>query len=147
MKSKWDKTILLGLVVALIILIDQLTKYLASAYTGEIFFLSWYENHGISFGIELPDNIAVVSTIGFILILFYLFFSSHRYPFVYYLGLTLSLGGGISNLVDRLSFGFVRDFISISILPIFNLADVSIVVGVVLIIMGVLKHGRKSQKI
>ena len=147
MKSKWDKTILLGLVVALIILIDQLTKYLASAYTGEIFFLSWYENHGISFGIELPDNIAVVLTVGFILILFYLFFSSHRYPFVYYLGLTLSLGGGISNLVDRLSFGFVRDFISISILPIFNLADVSIVVGVVLIIMGVLKHGRKSQKI
>lgn len=144
MKSKWNKTILLSLVVASIILIDQLTKYWMSAYTGEIFFLSWHENYGISFGIELPANLAVVLTISFILLLLYLFFSSHRYPFVYYLGLILSLGGGMSNLVDRFNFGFVRDFISISILPIFNLADVSIVIGVILIIIGVLRYDKQN---
>lgn len=144
MKSKWNKIVLLGLVITLIIFIDQLTKYWISAYAIEQSFLSWHENYGISFGIELPTSIAVIFIISFILILLYLFFSSDKYPFIYYLGLVCSLGGGISNLVDRFNFGFVRDFISISVLPVFNLADASIVIGVVLIIIGVLKHDRQN---
>ena len=144
MKNKWNKTTFFYVLVVLITLIDQLTKYWMSTYTGRMSFLSWHENYGISFGIELPATLAVTLIIGFILILLYLFFSSYQYPFIYYLGLVFSLGGGISNLVDRFSFGFVRDFISISILPVFNLADVSIVIGVILIIMGVLRYDRQN---
>ena len=52
----------------------------------------------------------------------------------------------MSNLVDKLNLGHVRDFVSIWILPVFNLADVFIFVGVVMIILGVI-YDKRHQKI
>ena len=51
----------------------------------------------------------------------------------------LILGGALGNLVDRIFHGFVIDFISIWIYPVFNLADIFITLGVLLII---LKYGK-----
>ena len=62
-------------------------------------------------------------------------------------------GGVFGNLVDRVFCGFVRDFIDIDLFgynfPVFNIADVSIVIGVLLILMvtlkGEIKNGIKSR--
>ena len=64
------------------------------------------------------------------------------------------LGGGISNLIDRLFRGFVIDYLDINYLfkyPIFNLADICIVIGVFLIIMSLFfnkqERGNKGGRI
>jgi signal peptidase II len=54
------------------------------------------------------------------------------------LSMGLYLGGAIGNLIDRLTYGYVTDFISLGILPVFNLADLSISLGAVLFVAGIL---------
>ncbi len=74
--------------------------------------------------------IVAVVVIG-VIVLFY-----HRLPTENVwvrISLGLQLGGAMGNLVDRLVRGFVVDFIDIGFWPIFNLADISIVLGVVIL--------------
>jgi signal peptidase II len=55
------------------------------------------------------------------------------------------IGGAISNLVDRLRIGEVRDFIKLPHWPAFNVADISITVGVVVLLL-VIEGGRAERK-
>ena len=54
---------------------------------------------------------------------------------LYWLGLSLILGGAVGNLIDRLRFGYVIDFLDFRVWPVFNLADSCITIGVVLILL------------
>jgi len=54
------------------------------------------------------------------------------------LALSLIIGGGLANLVDRLMMGCVRDFIDLGFWPSFNLADSAVTAGVALIIFSIL---------
>lgn len=63
--------------------------------------------------------------------------------------LLLVLAGGIGNLIDRLFRGYVIDYIDINNLfefPVFNLADVFIVVGITILIIYVLLDGKRKQE-
>jgi signal peptidase II len=51
------------------------------------------------------------------------------------LGVALILGGAVGNLIDRLLFGYVIDFILVYRFPVFNLADACVVIGVGLILL------------
>ncbi len=53
------------------------------------------------------------------------------------LALTLQLGGALGNLVDRITIGHVTDFISIGTFAVFNVADSSITIGVLVLVLGV----------
>jgi signal peptidase II len=53
------------------------------------------------------------------------------------LAMGLQLGGAAGNLVDRLTMGRVTDFISVGAFPVFNVADASITVGVMVLLLGV----------
>lgn len=54
--------------------------------------------------------------------------------------LALQMGGAMGNLIDRLTLGYVVDFISVLRLPVFNIADLSIFIGVILILLPALPH-------
>lgn len=83
-------------------------------------------NKGIAFGL----NFGNIFLFYFILaIIFFLFLREKNN--LSFAGLTLIFAGGMSNLFDRIVLGCVRDFISIYNLPVFNLADSVISVGVV----------------
>jgi len=132
--------------------IDQWLKNIASKLAEGNFDFGFikllrYENYGISFGISLPQSIMLGSIITFLLVLIGLFFYGRTKHFVYYLGLILSFGGGLGNLFDRLKFGFVRDFISIGNFPIFNLADIAIVSGIILVIISAWFLNEQKQKV
>ena len=58
---------------------------------------------------------------------------------LYQLGLGLILGGTAGNLIDRVRLGYVVDFIDFSFWPTFNVADIGITVGAVLMIILILK--------
>jgi signal peptidase II len=51
--------------------------------------------------------------------------------------LVLQLGGAIGNLIDRLSQGYVTDFISVGSFAVFNVADACITLGVIILLAGV----------
>lgn len=62
------------------------------------------------------------------------------------LAMGMQLGGAVGNLIDRLLLGHVVDFISVGNFPVFNIADSSISVGVVVLILGVWWQERREKK-
>jgi len=55
------------------------------------------------------------------------------------------MGGAIGNLIDRIRFGWVTDFIDIGGWPVFNLGDSAIVIGVILILYHFIFRTRKIE--
>lgn len=110
-----------SIVVFLVVLIDQITKSS---------FKTIVSNTGASFGFLTGFNWFFV-LISFLVIGFIIYYKGK----IKSLGLAILMGGVIGNLVDRIVFGYVRDFIQIWFWPAFNLADLFNVVGVLLIII------------
>lgn len=59
--------------------------------------------------------------------------------------MSLQLGGAVGNLIDRLTIGHVTDFISVGNFPVFNIADSSITIGVIVLILGVWLQERREK--
>ena len=134
--------LLIGIAV-LVIGLDQLTKWLVrtnmalgqSVPREGIFRLTYTTNTGGAFGILANQAflLALVAVIGIAVFLIYLRYIPLRSRLLK-IGLGLDLGGAIGNLIDRLRFsGRVTDFIDIGPWPVLNVADMSIVVGTILI--------------
>lgn len=98
----------------LLIVLDQVTKILA-VDSGFVI----VKNRGIAF--SLMDSINPVIIVVILLVLVKYLRKS--------IWTVLILSGGISNLIDRLRFGYVVDFIDIKFWPVFNLADLFITIG------------------
>lgn len=95
----------------------------------------WY-NSGAAFG--LFQNGGLVFTILAIFVSLAILYYYPRLGDVHWslrLALGLQLGGALGNLIDRLQFGMVTDFIAIGKFPVFNLADSSITIGTVLLFL------------
>lgn len=121
-----------------VIVLDQLSKYTVhmTMFVGQsipeqgILRLTHVTNTGSAFGLFTGHTtlLTLGSVVGIMVLI--LFHKSHniRTKFVY-LCLGLQIGGAIGNLLDRLLLGYVVDFIDIGIWPVFNIADSSIVIG------------------
>jgi len=137
--------VLLG-VGALVLALDQITKLLVLVSLPEgawwsplpglwrVFRITHIINSGAAFGI-FPDQgnffIVVAAIVALAIVLYYRYLPDGQW--LVRLSLGLQLGGAIGNLIDRLRFGHVVDFIDIGFWPIFNVADISIVGGVALL--------------
>lgn len=134
--------LLLG-VAFLIFLLDRWSKYLVLRHLrwGEswnpitslkrLVSLTLVTNTGGVFGL-LPDLgtfFAIVAIIVVIVILLYERYIPTDQPWLR-IALGMQLGGATGNLVDRLHYGHVIDFIDFKVWPVFNLADSALVVGV-----------------
>jgi|SRR3989344_221767 len=114
----------------LVIFLDQLSKFLLS---GKRFWLINYtENTGVAFGLLQGWNLVFIFGAIAIIVLLAYWISTARSHIVK-IALLLVLGGATSNLIDRLIFGFVRDFIDLGFWPIFNVADMVNVAGIVVL--------------
>ncbi|RME99682.1 MAG: signal peptidase II [Chloroflexi bacterium] len=133
-------------VAALVFAADQLTKYWVvqniplygwwsfTIHTGRLFRIIYVTNSGAALGV-FPQLGTIFMVIAIVVVVGILIF--HRRlpvesPWVR-LALGLQLGGALGNLTDRLVRGSVVDFVDIGFWPIFNLADVAIVVGVAIL--------------
>jgi signal peptidase II len=63
-----------------------------------------------------------------------------KYPKSFQIGLAITLGGALGNFIDQVRLGYVVDYIDLSFWPVFNIADINIVLGVILIIFSVLNE-------
>ncbi len=140
---------LLGLIVAIIAL-DQWSKwaiktsfnlYQSEPVIQDLLHFTYVTNDGMAFGLSFPGgkHILLVMTIlltGFII--GFLWKEREGHPLVKY-GLALILSGAIGNLIDRLLYGKVVDFLDLMIGDfrwyIFNVADSSVTIGMVLFIV------------
>ncbi len=127
-----------------LILFDQITKFITRArmdlhesipVINGFFHLTYITNDGMAFGINFPAGIyvfSVVSILATIAIAWYLWSSRHEI-LILRMALALILAGAIGNLIDRLIYGEVVDFLDFMISghhwPVFNIADSSVTVG------------------
>ena len=131
------KIISSSIVAASIIAFDQATKYFAPTWFSTIVC-----NSGFAFGAYqgfLNGLIAALVLLGLI----YIFVKNSSSDILF--GLALVIGGGMSNLTDRLVRGCVVDFIDLKFWPAFNLADAAITIGVVILILSLLKTFKSPE--
>ncbi len=110
-------------------------------------FVNWH-NSGAAFGMFQNGNL-VFTVLAFIVIgaIVYYYPQVDADDWTLRLAMGLQLGGAAGNLIDRLLVGKVTDFISVSVFPVFNIADSSITIGVIVLLLGVwLKEQQERKK-
>ena len=152
--------LLFFLLMAGVILADQLTKILALQYLApvgsyplwkDVLHLTYVENTGAAFGM-LKDHrwvFLVISTVALGGMIVYMFLNKNRHP-LETVAVAFIVGGGIGNMIDRVARGFVVDFVDVKCIPfwkyIFNVADIFVCVGCGLFILYVFLYETRVKK-
>ncbi|MDZ4201995.1 MAG: signal peptidase II [Gallionella sp.] len=144
---------------ALVVVLDQISKlwivdhfvYGETLRVLSVFDLVLAHNTGAAFsflhdagGIQrwLFSGIAIVASVWIVLLL-----RKHATETVFALSLSLILGGALGNLIDRIAYGYVVDFLSFHweqhYFPAFNVADSAITVGAILMLLDSLRSTTK----
>ena len=149
MKSKRFYSILLSI---LIILCDQFTKNIIninhkSLINNDLIFftIDYVKNYGAAFNILNGSRIflSTISTIITLVLIYFILYKKNlgnldlfSYSFI--------LAGTIGNGIDRITNGYVIDFINLNFIdfPVFNIADISINIGLIFILYGLIKNKR-----
>ncbi|MGA9875994.1 MAG: signal peptidase II [Solirubrobacteraceae bacterium] len=93
-------------------------------------------NQGVAFGFLPGRHVAVTVLVGLALLVLLVYFARHRDSPLIWLPTGMLLGGALGNIIDRLRAGSVTDFIKLPLgWPPFNLADTSITLGVLLLLL------------
>ena len=131
------------IVSLLVVILDRITKIVVeNLLDGKIvdviknfFYLTFVKNEGAAFSI-LDNKVFLLSIIGVLALAFIIYFITKYNK--NNIGYFFLIGGLIGNLIDRIFLGYVIDFIGINIFsysfPIFNIADIFIVLGAIFII-------------
>jgi len=142
------------IIAALIFWIDQYSKYLVWYFLAPngkipkdaIIQIIYSKNTGMAFGLLVDQTLflTIASCIGIIIlsVMYYRFGINH---WMLKLSFGLQLGGALGNLIDRIRLGYVVDFIKVGLFPVFNIADSSVVVGVILLGFVILFTNYKSN--
>ena len=162
MKRFFEKYTYLIVIAGLIVALDQWTKELVrdnivlggtwlpnslewlSPYARIV---NWY-NTGAAFGMFQSGSL-VFTVLAFIVIgaIIFYFPQVDRNDWTLRLAMSMQLAGAIGNLIDRLLHnGRVTDFISVGTFPVFNVADASISLGTVILLLGVFLQERAARK-
>jgi signal peptidase II len=143
------------IILACILLLDQATKYLAYIYLqpqstipviNKIFYLTYLENKGAAFGI-LQNSLwfLIVVTLIIVIISGIYIYRTPRINIISKYSIALIIAGALGNLIDRIIKGYVIDFFDFVIWPVFNIADMSVVIGAFILIFILLFDKRKIK--
>ena len=147
LQGKWWNVVFFFTTALPVVAADQLSKFwirsnLAmgeSVFEVGFFRLTHIHNTGAAFGLFQGQSfpLTIIASVGVAALLLYALFFHHRFPFLDNrlgnLALGLVLGGTVGNLIDRIRFGYVTDFIDFNFWPAFNIADSAIVVGIIIL--------------
>lgn len=127
------------IIIAAILFLDQLSKLIVTKnlllhqsvpVINGVFYLTRVHNRGAAFGI-LKNQLLflIITSLVAIGLICYNLKAGHDKRAVSNLALGLILAGAAGNLIDRILFGYVIDFLDFRIWPVFNIADSSITIG------------------
>ena len=160
MNSKKNRYSLITLIVGLSIAFDQLSKiwvrnnfesYIEKSIIGDVFTLIKVENTGAFLGMgselsEIPRILLLIVLPIIVLISITLYtYLEKTLDQTSIIGFSLIIGGGIANIFDRIVYGSVTDFLYINFggifkTGIFNIADLSVTTGMILILISSFKN-------
>lgn len=135
--------IVIGIFIAVT---DQVIKYFVVTYLqpvgsvsviDNLFKLTYVENRGVAFGMfsDMRWLFIAVTSILLATVIFFMF-KKKPHSKMFYISVALIIGGGFGNLIDRIFYGYVIDYLSISFFPpVCNFADYCITVGTVLLLI------------
>ena len=157
-QNKWLKYGLFITIIIVCVGCDQQTKIMAKEqlsygqpieYFDGLFKLIYAENTGAFLGLgdDLSPNLKYLFLIfipTFVLFLFAVTYFKASSTFGQFIGMSLIVGGGIGNLIDRIAYGSVVDFMNISFggmrTGIFNFADVAVSAGLILLLFSIYRN-------
>ena len=144
------------LIILLLILLDQLVKAAVRSsfepwesrdILGSFFSLTYVQNTGAAFNIFSGMSTMLVILPLLVMAFGIWYMEKHkREHWTLYLALALTIGGGISNLIDRAIMGFVTDMFDFHFWPVFNVADIAICVGCGVLVIYILRYYGKDIK-
>lgn len=136
---------------------DQVIKYFVINYLqpvgsvsviGDIFKLTYVENDGVAFGMfsDMRWIFVALTSILIIAVIVIMFVKRFKSKF-FYASAALIIGGGIGNLIDRIFYGYVIDYISLSFFPpVCNFADYCITAGTIMLVIYILFFPEMNKK-
>lgn len=148
------KIVIIGIIA---LVIDQITKSLMQIYDVHLnvingfLRLNYIQNTGAAWSILEGKQYLLIGITILMLILVYNMSFSYENNLLNNITFGLLFGGIIGNLFDRVLYGMVRDFVDINLFgydfPVFNIADMAIVLGVVILLISTLKGELKKWKL
>ena len=145
-KSSGKRPLTFWVVFLAIVFFDQLVKYLvrtnfvpgsSNSVIGSILSFTYVNNTGISFGLLKGMNLLFIIVSFLALALFdYIYMKNRKYG----TQLAVICAGIAGNLIDRLTLGYVVDFIDFHFWPVFNLADSAISLGILWLVFMLIKN-------
>lgn len=160
MSTQKKKCLILDVMLMIVlIIIDQITKYLAVIHLkdkpalniiNEVLELNYLENKGAAFGMLQNQKIffvfVAIIILGVIAYILYKTPDAKKYTIMHIL-LTLIAAGAIGNMIDRIRLDYVVDFIYFVLInfPIFNVADIYVTVATVILIFVLLFYYKEND--
>jgi signal peptidase II len=144
------------LVAALVVGLDQLTKHAIATHflpdesrivVQHVLWLTYVQNHRGAFGMFGSHPLLLAGFALAVVLVFYYWYRQDGATMLTHVAFGLILGGAVGNILDRVRLGYVVDFIDFKTIgyPVFNVADSSITIGVVLLLLRILVHERRRE--
>lgn len=144
------------LIIAVVIIIDQLSKYVVSTkmYVSESFSviegfinITYVQNRGAAFSTFTGKEL-LLTVLPLLCILFSIWYLEYKKDAHYTLmaALILIISGGMGNLIDRVRLGYVIDMLDFHFWPVFNVADIAICLGSIFVIIYVFNFEGKNVR-
>lgn len=142
-------------VIILILIVDQLVKYLIRANMdpgqsvpalGKLMSITYIQNRGAAFSILNGEGLAliIITSVAMAVLVIVMEVYRDEAPLLV-LSIAMMVGGGVGNLIDRAVFGFVTDMFDFHFWPVFNVADIFVVAGCLLLCVHILKGDGSSD--
>lgn len=150
------------IIASVILFLDQITKSLVEAYLKlnekislipDFFNITYTNNFGAAWSILNNQIYFLIGITLVVLVIIYRYMNTFKENTRNMISFGLLFGGITGNLIDRLFLGYVRDFLSFRIFsynfPVFNISDIAIFIGTILLIIAIIKgedHGNNSDR-
>lgn len=158
-KNNFLKLIIFSICSLVLVLLDQITKQIVTKYlfNGDkivvienIFEIFYLENRGAAFGILQGQKVLffVVTLVVLVVLFYYLFkIPNNKKYFPLYLVMILIFSGAIGNFIDRMSKGYVVDFLYFKPInfPLFNVADSYITIACFLLLYLIMFYYKEDE--
>lgn len=146
-------SIFFPIIAVLVVLADQASKawITNNLSPGQsiplgVILITYVRNSGAAFGLMANQNLLIIFAVlvGVAAIILYYAYPPFQTIWIR-ISMGLLLGGAVGNLIDRLRYGFVVDFIDLRVWPVFNVADSAITTGICLLAYYLLFRASKTK--
>ncbi|MCR3922593.1 MAG: signal peptidase II [Firmicutes bacterium] len=142
------------LAIAILLLFDQGTKWFIThtmtvrqsiPIIKNVFHITYVRNPGAAFSLLANrTSLLIVVVVIIIIIIMVILYRLPVEDKLLRVALTFLLAGALGNLIDRIRFGYVIDFLDLRVWPVFNVADIAIFIGIGLLLLDVIRTPREK---